>query len=80
MMIEEREYRDLVTRLTAFGESIGLDYITDTGVDAENINQALTSDTPEYWVAMQRVAVNAAQCRIEDAGLDLGDFEQIFLK
>lgn len=46
-------------------------YLTDEGVDRENVNPSLAEGSDEYFVEMYRQAASAAGYRAEDYGFNI---------
>jgi len=84
--MNEAAYRELIQKLRAIEEQHKGSYLADEGVDYENVirtesfdkegNVTIIEDErhPEFWNRMHSAALDAAQFRAEDDGIDLSQY------
>ena len=73
------KYKNEADRIDALTQKLGLGYLTDANVDAENMTKPDGSmwayeDTEEFWTQMFGLMHNAVGARLDELGLKASDF------
>ena len=73
------KYKNETSRIDALTTKLGLGYLTNEGVDAENMTKEdgsmwVYEDTEEFWTQMFGLMHNAVGLRLDELGLKARDF------